>query len=96
MILKILCAWFLLWSLVAFIAMGTDKRRARRGLWRVPEATLFLFALLGGALGATLGMHICHHKTKHWHFRWGLPLILLAQVALALWLSLRLGLRWNG
>ena len=96
MILKILCAWFLLWSLVAFIAMGTDKRRARRGLWRVPEATLFLFALLGGALGATLGMHIFHHKTKHWYFRWGLPLILLAQVALALWLSLRLGLRWNG
>ncbi len=96
MILKILCAWFLLWSLVAFIAMGADKRRARRGLWRVPEATLFLFALLGGALGATLGMHIFHHKTKHWYFRWGLPLILLAQVALAVWLSLRLGLRWNG
>ncbi len=96
MILKILCAWFLLWSLAAFIAMGADKRRARRGLWRVPEATLFLFALLGGALGATLGMHIFHHKTKHWYFRWGLPLILLAQVALAVWLSLRLGLRWNG
>ena len=96
MMLKIICAWLLLWSLVAFIAMGADKRKARKRKWRVPEATLFLFALLGGGLGATLGMHVFHHKTKHWYFRWGLPLILLVQLVLVIWLSLHFGLRWNG
>ncbi len=96
MILKLICAWLLLWSLIAFITMGTDKSRARKGRWRIPEATLFLFALLGGGLGATLGMHVFHHKTKHWYFRWGLPLILLLQVALVSWLVWHFGLRWNG
>jgi uncharacterized membrane protein YsdA (DUF1294 family) len=96
MILKIICAWLLLWSFVAFIAMGADKRKAQKGKWRVPEATLFLFALLGGGLGATLGMHVFRHKTKHWYFRWGLPLILLVQVALVAWAAWHFGLRWNG
>ena len=96
MILKIICAWLLLWSLVAFIAMGADKRKAQKGKWRVPEATLFLFAILGGGLGATLGMHGFHHKTKHWYFRWGLPLILLVQAALVAWAAWHFGLRWNG
>ncbi len=95
MILKIICAWLILWSLIAFIAMGADKRKAQREKWRVPEATLFLFALLGGALGATLGMHVFHHKTKHWYFRLGLPLILLVQLVLVIWLSMHFGLRWN-
>ena len=95
MILKIICAWCLLWSIAAFIAMGADKRKAKKGRWRVPEATLFLLALLGGALGATLGMHLFHHKTKHWYFRWGLPLILLVQIALAVLAVWKLDLRWN-
>ena len=95
MILKIICAWCLLWSTAAFIAMGADKRKAKKGRWRVPEATLFLLALLGGALGATLGMHLFHHKTKHWYFRWGLPLILLVQIALVVLAVWKLGLRWN-
>jgi len=84
--------WFSGWSLAAFIAMGADKRRARRGMWRVPEATLFLLAFLGGALGATLGMHLFHHKTRHWYFRWGLPLILLAQLVLLAYLRFGLHL----
>jgi uncharacterized membrane protein YsdA (DUF1294 family) len=96
MILKIICAWCLLWSAAAFIAMGADKRKARKGRWRIPEATLFLLALLGGALGGTLGMHLFHHKTRHWYFRWGLPLILLCQIALVFWVSRHFGLRWNG
>ncbi len=95
MIPTITCAWCLLWSAAAFIAMGADKRKARKGAWRVPEATLFLFALLGGALGATLGMHVFHHKTRHWYFRLGFPLILLIQLALVVWLSWRLGLILN-
>ena len=96
MMLKIICAWILLWSAAAFIAMGADKRRAKKGAWRVPEATLFVLALLGGALGATLGMHLFRHKTKHWYFRWGFPLILLAQLALVIWAVLHFGLSWNG
>ena len=54
-----------------------------RRQWRVPEKTLFLLPLLGGSVGAVLGMNTFRHKTKHWYFRWGLPAILIVQVALA-------------
>ena len=67
--------------------MGFDKHRARRkGARRVRERTLFLSALLGGSLGACLGMWCFRHKTKHWYFVLGMPLILAAQTALGLWL----------
>ena len=74
---------------VTFIIYGADKRRARQGKWRVPEKTLFLLPLLGGSVGALLGMRVFHHKTKHWYFAWGVPAILLAQLALAVWLLTR-------
>lgn len=73
-------------NLVTFAVYGIDKARARRGAWRIPEKTLFLLPLLGGSLGALLGMRVFHHKTKHWYFVWGVPAILLAQLALAVWL----------
>jgi len=92
--LKILCVWLLLWNLAAFILMGADKHKARKGKWRVPEKTLFLLALPGSALGATLGMFLFRHKTKHWYFRWGFPLLLAAQIALLGWLIWRFQLRW--
>ncbi len=92
--LKILCLWLLLWNLVSFIIMGIDKRKARRGRWRIRESTLFLCALPGGALGATLGMLLFRHKTKHWYFRWGFPLLLAAQIALLGWILWRFQLRW--
>lgn len=76
-------------NLLAFLLMGADKRRARKGLWRIPEAHLFLCALLGGSPGAILGMHLFRHKTRHWYFRWGLPLILLLQLTLLGLLRLR-------
>ena len=81
---------YLLWylaavNLVTFTVYGVDKAKARRGAWRVPEKTLFLLPLLGGSVGALLGMLVFHHKTKHWYFVWGIPLILLAQIALAVW-----------
>ncbi len=70
-------------NLISFVLMGVDKRRARRkSPRRVPERTLFLFALLGGAAGAVLGMWMFRHKTRHWYFRYGLPAILLAQCVL--------------
>lgn len=81
---------YLLWylaavNLVTFTVYGVDKAKARRGAWRVSEKTLFLLPLLGGSVGALLGMRVFRHKTKHWYFAWGIPLILLAQIALAVW-----------
>lgn len=69
-------------NLIDFILMGVDKKKAIRGAWRIPEATLFLFALIGGSLGGILGMHFFHHKTKHWYFKWGMPAILALQLVL--------------
>ena len=69
-----------------FLLMGLDKRRAKRGQWRIPEKTLFLPPLLGGTPGAIAGMHVFHHKTKHWYFRYGLPALLVLQLVAAGWL----------
>ena len=85
----IAAVYLLLMNLWGFASMGLDKQRARRGKWRVPDKTLFLVALLGGSLGSTVGMHVFHHKTKHWYFRYGLPAIFLAQAAVAVWLYFR-------
>ncbi len=82
----VLLVWLAVINLLTFIVYGADKRRARRGKWRVPEKTLFLLPLLGGSIGALLGMRVFHHKTKHWYFVWGIPAILLAQIALAVWI----------
>ena len=78
--------WLAVINLLTFLVYGADKRRARKGKWRVPEKTLFLLPLLGGSIGALLGMRVFHHKTKHWYFVWGIPAILLAQIALAGWI----------
>ena len=86
---RLLGLYLLAVNLTAFAAMGADKRRARRGEWRISERALFLPALLGGALGGTLGMRVFHHKTRHWYFRLGFPLLLLLQLAGLLWLVLR-------
>ena len=73
-------------NLAGFIIMGVDKKRAIRGAWRISEASLFLTALLGGSLGCILGMQHFRHKTKHWYFVVGMPLILVCQTALAIYL----------
>ena len=75
---------------VGFALMGVDKRRAKRDQWRISEKSLFLPPLLGGTVGAILGMRVFHHKTKHWYFRYGLPALLVLQLALAGWLSWKL------
>ena len=87
--LKWLAFWVLFWSILDFILMGVDKWKAKHDRWRVPEKTFFLVAVLGGSLGAILGMYAFHHKTRHWYFKWGLPAILLAQIALGGWLYWR-------
>lgn len=70
-------------NVVTFFVYGDDKRRAKRpGARRIPEKTLLLLAAFGGSLGALAGMRSFHHKTRHWYFRYGVPAMLLLQLAL--------------
>ena len=69
-------------SLIAFAAFGIDKYKAKTNRWRISEKTLFLLALLGGGVGAYLGMKVFHHKTRHKQFAIGLPLIMIIQLGL--------------
>ena len=64
---------------VAFIMYGVDKYKAKKAKWRIPEATLLLLAVLGGSIGAWMGMKVWHHKTMHKKFKYGIPAILLIQ-----------------
>ena len=80
---KILVIYLLPVNFLSFILYGIDKKRARKREWRISEKTLIGIAVIGGCVGAILGMHIFHHKTRHWYFRYGLPLILTIQVLLA-------------
>ena len=69
-------------NLISFFLMGHDKQCARKSKRRVPEKTLFLSAILFGALGGTLGMFVFRHKTKHWYFRVFFPLLLILQAGI--------------
>lgn len=69
-------------NLLAFVLMGIDKLKAKRGAWRIPEKTLFLVTALFGGLGGTLGMYFFRHKTKHWYFKLGFPALLAVQLVL--------------
>jgi uncharacterized membrane protein YsdA (DUF1294 family) len=85
--MKIAISVFAVLSLLAFILYGADKRRARRGLWRISEKTLLLTSFLGGALGGLAAMQVFRHKTKHWYF-YAINLLGLAwQIALVLYLG---------
>lgn len=78
----ILGIYLLCINVVAFALMGIDKRRAKKGAWRIAERTLFLPVVLLGSLGGTIGMYAFHHKTRHWYFRYGFPAILVVQMGL--------------
>ena len=69
-------------NIVTFLVYGIDKWKAKRSKWRIPEATLLGLTVIGGSIGAWLGMKVWHHKTMHKKFKYGLPLILLAQIIL--------------
>lgn len=71
-------------NLIAFLAMYIDKRRAQYGKWRIKEHTLFVLAFLGGSIGAIVGMYTFRHKTQKARFFIGFPVILIAEVILAI------------
>lgn len=75
----------LLWNVAVFLLYGLDKRKAKKGAWRIPEATLLTTAALFGGLGALLGMQVLRHKTKHTRFRILVPLFLLVQAGIIVW-----------
>ncbi|MBR4139881.1 MAG: DUF1294 domain-containing protein [Lachnospiraceae bacterium] len=87
--MKLALIYLLLINLVGFFAMGIDKYKAKKNKWRIPEAVLFLFAFLWGSIGTTLGMHVFRHKTRHWYFKFGMPLILILQIALITYLGIQ-------
>lgn len=77
--------YLVLVNLWAFVQMGIDKRRARRAQWRISERRLFIPVILGGGLGGILGIRFFRHKTKHWYFRYGFPLIAVLEIAIAVY-----------
>ncbi|MDO5402663.1 MAG: DUF1294 domain-containing protein [Eubacteriales bacterium] len=80
---EILIIYFVIANIVGVSIMAADKHRAIKHRWRIPEKMLFLVSLIGGSIGTWAGMYIFHHKTKHWYFVVGMPLILFVQVLLA-------------
>ena len=79
-----LLALLALLNLITFIVYGIDKYKARTGKWRISESTLLLLAIMGGSIGALLGIKVWHHKTMHKKLKYGIPLIILAQTLLSI------------
>ena len=82
---EILC-YLLAVNIATFFLYGIDKYKAKKGKWRISEATLLTMAAIGGSIGARAGMRLWHHKTMHKKFKYGIPLIIILQVALAVYL----------
>ncbi len=70
-------------NLAGFVVVAADKYKARRKLWRIPEATIFMIAAAGGSIGVYSSMLIFRHKTRHWYFMAGIPLIFIIQLIIA-------------
>lgn len=80
-------SWIIFANFLDFCFFGVDKRHAKRALTRIPESTLIWLAICGGSIGAWLGMYVFHHKTKHRRFTWGIPIIIVCQFILFLYLN---------
>lgn len=81
-----LLIYLLVLNLFELTLMGIDKQKAKRNVFRISEANLFLVAILGGSIGGILGMNLFHHKTRKWYFVYGMPAILVVQILLVLFL----------
>ena len=78
----IIAYYLIIINIVTFLVYGIDKWKARKAMWRVREASLFMLAVLGGSIGARLGMKVWHHKTQHKKFRYGIPAIIIIQLVI--------------
>ena len=79
-VITLLLGYFIIMNLIGFALMGIDKYRAKKRSFRIPEATLFIVAIIGGSIGSIIGMYAFRHKTRHWFFVYGMPFILLLQI----------------
>lgn len=86
-IIILLIVYFLVMTIIGYVSMGVDKAKAKKHAWRIPEATLFSIAILGGSIGSIIGMYHFRHKTKHWYFVAGMPIIFFIQLAIAVHLT---------
>ena len=84
--MNIILGYLLAVNIATFFLYGIDKYKAKKGKWRISEATLLLMAVIGGSIGAWAGMRIWYHKTMHKKFKYGIPIIISLQVALAVYL----------
>ena len=84
--MNIILGYLLAINIASFFLYGIDKFKARKNLWRISEAILLLMAVIGGSIGAWAGMRLWHHKTMHKKFKYGIPIIIIIQVALAVYL----------
>lgn len=86
---KLVIGYLIIINIVGFLLMGADKKKAIKNQWRIPEKSLFICSILGGSIGTWTGMYAFRHKTKHWYFVIGMPLILVLQVLIAVFILQR-------
>ena len=86
---EIIC-FLLAINIATFLLYGIDKYKAKKSKWRISEATLLTMAAIGGSIGARAGMRLWHHKTMHKKFKYGIPVIIIFQVALAVYLLINI------
>lgn len=89
MAIKILLIYLVVVNILTFLDFGLDKYKAKHGKWRTPESSLLMMAMAGGSIGAWMGMNTFHHKTRHLKFKYGIPLIMILQLALLIWMRTR-------
>lgn len=83
----IILYYFVAINTITFLIYGIDKFKAKKNKWRIPESTLLLLAIIGGSIGAWLGMKVWHHKTMHKKFKYGIPFIIVLQIGIYLYVS---------
>ena len=84
--MKVFLIYLLIINVITFFTYGIDKWKAKRSKWRIPESTLLMMAVMGGSIGAWLGMKVWQHKTMHKKFKYGVPVILLVQVTIGVYI----------
>ena len=85
---NIILGYLLAVNIATFFMYGIDKYKAKKGNWRISEATLLLMAAIGGSIGAWVGMRVWHHKTMHKKFMYGIPIIIIMQIAVLVYLHI--------